>query len=87
MGSETKAHARRIPPIRSVRYKEAARVPAIGAERWLAVARIFGFLFLALVVWLILTQPVTAAHIVNNIFAILKTAATNVTTFFTHVFS
>jgi hypothetical protein len=51
----------------------------------LAVARIVWFLFVALGVWLIFTQPVTAAHIVNEIFAVLKTAATNVTTFFTHL--
>jgi len=38
-------------------------------------------------VWLILTQPTTAAHIVNSIFAILKTAATNVTNFFTQILS
>jgi hypothetical protein len=53
----------------------------------LAVKRLVGFLFLALVVWLILTQPTTAAHIFNDIFAILKTAATNVTNFFTQILS
>lgn len=47
--------------------------------------RIVGFLFVALIVWLILTQPNTAANIVNDIFAILKTAATNVTRFFTQL--
>jgi hypothetical protein len=47
--------------------------------------RIVGFLTLALVVWLILTQPTTAANIVNEIGAILKTAAHNVTSFFTQV--
>jgi hypothetical protein len=47
--------------------------------------RIVGFLFVALIVWLILTQPITAANILNDIFAILKTAATNVTTFFTQL--
>jgi hypothetical protein len=51
----------------------------------LVVRRIIGFLFIALIVWLILTQPNTAANIVNDIFAILKTAATNVTSFFTQV--
>ena len=49
------------------------------------MGRIVGFLFLALIVWLILTQPTTAANIVNDIGAILKTAATNVTHFFTEV--
>ncbi len=44
-----------------------------------------GFLFLALLVWLVLTQPDTAAAILRNIAAILKTAATNVTSFFTQL--
>ena len=47
--------------------------------------RIVGFLFVALIVWLILTQPTTAANILNNIAAILKTAATNITSFFTQL--
>jgi len=47
--------------------------------------RLIGFLFLALIVWLILTQPYTAANIVNDIGAILKTAAQNITSFFTRV--
>ncbi|HEY0812826.1 MAG TPA: hypothetical protein VGE11_06050 [Pseudonocardia sp.] len=51
------------------------------------MGRIVGFLFIALIVWMILTQPTTAAHIVNNIFAILRTAATNITHFFAEVFS
>ncbi len=51
----------------------------------MAVSRIVGFLFVALIVWLILTQPTTAAHIVNNVFAILKAAATNITHFFRQV--
>jgi hypothetical protein len=45
--------------------------------------RIVGFLFLALIIWLILTQPAVAAGIVQSIATILKTAATNVTQFFT----
>ena len=45
--------------------------------------RIVGFLFLALIIWLILTQPEVAAGIVNGIGNVLKTAATNVTRFFT----
>ena len=49
--------------------------------------RIVGFLFLALIVWMIITQPTTAAAIVNDIFAILKTAATNITQFFSQVFN
>ena len=47
--------------------------------------RIVGFLFLALLVWLVLTQPDTAAAILHNIAAILETAATNVTRFFQQV--
>ena len=54
-------------------------------ERWLAMWRIVWFLFLALAVWLIFTQPTTAANIFNEIFALLKTAATNVTSFFTQL--
>jgi hypothetical protein len=70
-------------PVHAVQI--GGKVPATGAERWLAVRRIIGFLFIALIVWLILTQPNTAANIVNDIFAILKTAATNVTSFFTQL--
>ncbi len=44
--------------------------------------RIVGFLFLALIVWLVLTQPDTAANILRSIAAILETAATNITHFF-----
>ncbi len=47
--------------------------------------RIVGFLFLALIVWLILTQPDTAANILKNIAAILETAATNITHFFNSI--
>jgi hypothetical protein len=54
-------------------------------ERWSAVSRIVGFLFLALIVWMIVTQPTTAANIVNDIGAILKAAATNITHFFAQV--
>ena len=49
------------------------------------MSRIVGFLFLALIVWMIVTQPTTAANIVNDIGAILKTAATNITHFFARV--
>ena len=49
------------------------------------MGRIVGFLFLALIVWMIVTQPTTAANIVNDIAAILKTAATNITYFFAKV--
>jgi hypothetical protein len=70
-------------PVRAVRIDVKGH--STGAERWWAVSRIVGFLFVALIVWLILTQPTTAAHIVNNIFAILKIAATNITHFFTQV--
>jgi hypothetical protein len=48
--------------------------------------RIIGFLFLALIVWLVLTQPDTAAAILRNIFAVLETAARNITRFFTSLF-
>lgn len=53
-------------------------------ERWLLVKvrRIVGFLFLALIVWLIITQPDVAAGILRSIAAILKTAATNIVHFF-----
>ncbi len=44
--------------------------------------RIVGFLFLALLVWLILTQPDVASGILKTIAVILKNAATNVTHFF-----
>ena len=42
--------ARRIPPIRSVRYKSRVKGPSPGAERWLSVnlRRIVGFLLVAL---------------------------------------
>jgi hypothetical protein len=46
------------------------------------VRRVVGFLFLALIVWLILTQPTVAAGILSSIAAILKTAATNIVRFF-----
>lgn len=48
--------------------------------------KIVGFLFLALMIWLILTQPQVAAHIVNSIASVLKAAATNVTKFFVSLF-
>jgi len=71
-----------------VRYKSRVKGPSPGAERWLSVnlRRIVGFLFLALIIWLVLTQPDTAAAIVRNIFAVLETAAVNITRFFTSVF-
>jgi hypothetical protein len=53
--------------------------------RWSAVQRIIGFLFLALVVWMIVTEPTTAANIVNDIGAILRTAATNIIHFSSRV--
>ena len=49
------------------------------------MSRIVGFLFVALLVWMIVTQPNTAANIVNDIGAILKVAATNVIHFFARV--
>ena len=51
----------------------------------MAMKRLVGFLFVALIVWLIFTQPTTAANIVKDIGAILTTAAHNVTSFFTQV--
>jgi hypothetical protein len=56
--------------------------------RWLSVSfwRIVGFLSLALIIWLILTQPVVAAGIVNSIASLLKAAATNITRFFVALF-
>jgi hypothetical protein len=48
--------------------------------------RIVGFLSLALIIWLILTQPVVAAGIVNSIASLLKAAATNITRFFVALF-
>jgi hypothetical protein len=71
-----------------VRYKSGVKGPSPGAERWLSVnlRRIVGFLFLALIVWLVLTQPDTAASILRNIFAVLETAAQNITRFFTSLF-
>ena len=72
-------------PVRAV--QTPVKVHPTGAERWLAVKfwRVVWFLLAVVLVWLILTQPTTAAHIVNGIFAILKTAATNVTSFFTQL--
>ena len=71
-----------------MRYKSGVKGPSPGAERWLSVnlRRIVGFLFLALIVWLVLTQPDTAASILRNIFAVLETAAQNITRFFTSLF-
>ena len=79
------APTRWIPATRPVLYKWVSRVPPTGVGRWSAVSRIVGFLFLALIVWMIVTQPTTAANIVNDIAAILKTAATNITYFFAKV--
>jgi hypothetical protein len=49
------------------------------------VRRLGGFLFVAFVVWLILTQPITAANAVSEIGALLSAAAHNVTVFVTEV--
>jgi len=49
------------------------------------VRRLVGFLFLAFVVWLILTQPITAANAVNQIGYFLRAAAHNVTVFITEL--
>ena len=48
--------------------------------------RIVGFLFLALIVWLILTQPTVASGILRSIALILENAATNITRFFVSLF-
>ena len=63
----------------------ASSLPFTGAERWWAVRRLVGFLFVAFVVWLILTQPITAANAVSEIAALLRAAAHNVTVFITEV--
>ena len=47
--------------------------------------RLVGFLFVAFVVWLILTQPITAANAVSGIAALLRAAAHSVTVFITQV--
>jgi len=70
---------------RSARYKWRHRSPFTGAERWWAVRRLVGFLFVAFVVWLILTQPITAANAVSEIAALLRAAAHSVTVFITQV--
>jgi hypothetical protein len=51
------------------------------------VRRLGGFLFLAFVVWLILTQPIAAANVVNQIGNFLKAAAHNITVFITQLVS
>ena len=70
---------------RSARYKEALALPSTGVERWWAVRRLVGFLFVAFVVWLILTQPVTAANAVSGIASYLSAAAHNVSVFVTEL--
>ena len=47
--------------------------------------RLVGFLFVAFVVWLILTQPITAANAVSAIASYLRVAAHNVSVFVTEV--
>ena len=47
--------------------------------------RLVGFLFYAFVVWLILTQPITAANAFTAIIAFLRAAAHNVTVFVTQL--
>ena len=47
--------------------------------------RLVGFLFVAFIVWLILTQPITAANAVSEIAALLRAAAHSVTVFVTEV--
>ena len=51
------------------------------------MGKFIGYLFAALFVWLILTQPTTAANFVNHILMILETAFTNITHFFSQVVS
>jgi hypothetical protein len=71
-----------------MRYSRSSRNSLLSVwNGWLSVRfwRIVWFLFVALMVWLILTQPTTAANIVNGIVAILRTAATNITSFFTQL--
>jgi thiol:disulfide interchange protein len=75
-----------LDPVCAVQSKGHGFVPE--AERWLTVnlRRIIGFLFLALIIWLIITQPLVASDILKSIAAILKTAATNITLFFSSLF-
>jgi hypothetical protein len=49
------------------------------------VQRIIGFLLLALVVWMIVTEPNTAAAIVKEIGVVLRNAATNIIHFSSRV--
>jgi len=63
----------------------ASTLPSTGGERWWAVRRLIGFLFAAFVVWLILTQPITAANAVSEIIAFLRAAAHNFTVFITEL--
>src|SRR5690349_10752289 len=68
-----------ITRARPVRYKLSSTLPSTDAERWWAARRLVGFLFVAFVAWLILTQPITAANAVNPIASFLRAAAHNVT--------
>jgi hypothetical protein len=47
--------------------------------------RVVGFIFLALVVFYIITQPKDAAHLVQNIGGTLRDAAESVTVFFSEL--
>jgi len=46
---------------------------------------IAGWLALALVVWWVIQQPTSAAHVVHNIGTFLSTAASGITRFFTSI--
>ena len=46
---------------------------------------IAGWLALAFVIWWILVEPASAAHVVHNIGAFLSSAAHSITTFFTSI--
>jgi len=46
---------------------------------------IAGWLALALVIWWVIQEPTSAAHVVHNIGTFLSTAASGITKFFTSI--
>jgi hypothetical protein len=46
---------------------------------------IVGWLALALVIWWVIEEPASAAHVVHNIGAFLSSAAHGITTFFASI--
>jgi hypothetical protein len=51
----------------------------------MALKQVAGWLFLAFVLWFIITAPVSAAHVVHSIVASLSTAAHRLSVFLTSV--